>query len=181
MSRLPIRAGERFDRISLEAARDSIARRRATADILAQEVNNIFEVERQSSTRVRHDPRGDWTLHADWKRRVRVVPFEGEGRQQVPTRSFTRSSALTRDACTAKTSSRCTAHPLSHRGIPARLDNSRHVVESQRFGRGHHRASGGEYDEIREAWCRLRNARLLPRHGGDVELQFPSRTASVST
>ena len=53
VSRLPIRAGERFDRISLEAARDSIARRLRNSGYPRAEVNNIFEV--NDSLRLAYD------------------------------------------------------------------------------------------------------------------------------
>lgn len=45
ISRLPIRAGQRFDRINLEAARDSISRRLRNSGYPRAEVNNIFEVD----------------------------------------------------------------------------------------------------------------------------------------
>jgi outer membrane protein insertion porin family len=45
IGQLPIRAGQRFDRINLEAARDSIARRLRNSGYPRAEVNNIFEVD----------------------------------------------------------------------------------------------------------------------------------------
>ena len=86
VSRLPIRAGQRFDRINLEAARDSIARRLRNSGYPRAEVNNIFEV--NDSLRVAYDTirveTGPFTRIGSVE--VRVVPFEGKGRQQVPTR-----------------------------------------------------------------------------------------------
>lgn len=45
LDRLPIRAGQRFDRINLEAARDSISRRLSNSGYPRAEVNNIFEID----------------------------------------------------------------------------------------------------------------------------------------
>ena len=85
MSRLPIRAGERFDRINLEAARDSIARRLRNSGYPRAEVNNIFEV--NDSLRIAHDTirveTGPFTRLGPLD--IRVVPFEGKGRQ-IPDR-----------------------------------------------------------------------------------------------
>ena len=86
VSRLPIRAGQRFDRISLEAARDSIARRLRNSGYPRAEVNNIFDV--NDSLRLAYDTirieTGPFTRIGSVE--VRVVPFEGKGKQQVPTR-----------------------------------------------------------------------------------------------
>jgi outer membrane protein assembly complex protein YaeT len=86
VSRLPIRAGQRFDRINLEAARDSIARRLRNSGYPRAEVNNIFDV--NDSLRLAYDTirveTGPFTRIGSVE--VRVVPFEGKGRQQVPTR-----------------------------------------------------------------------------------------------
>ncbi len=83
MSRLPIRAGQRFDRISLEAARDSIARRLRNSGYPRADVTNAFEV--NDSLRVAYD-----TLRAEpgpftrlGKVDIKVVPFESKG-QQIP-------------------------------------------------------------------------------------------------
>ena len=86
VARLPIRAGQRFDRISLEAARDSIARRLRNSGYPRAEVNNIFEV--NDSLRLAYDTirveTGPFTRIGGVE--VRVVPFERKGKQQVPTR-----------------------------------------------------------------------------------------------
>ena len=180
MSRLPIRAGQRFDRISLEAARDSIARRLRNSGYPRAEVNNIFEV--NDSLRLAYDTItcGDWTVYADRKRGgSRSFPSRGRASSRCRPASFARSSDWTRDACTAKTSfSMHSAHFIAprhtstSRSFPTRRSNPDDSIADIT------RASGGEYDEIRAAWRGVRNAGLLPRDGGDVELQFPSRRSA---
>jgi outer membrane protein insertion porin family len=85
VSRLPIRAGQRFDRINLEAARDSIARRLRNSGYPRAEVNNTFDV--NDSLRLAYDTisvePGPFTRIGSVQ--VEVVPFSGKS-QQVPDR-----------------------------------------------------------------------------------------------
>ncbi len=80
---LPIRSGERFDRVSLEAARDSLARRLRNSGYPRVEVNNSFEID--ETTRLAFDTisvsTGPFTRIG--RVDVQVVPFEKKG-QQVP-------------------------------------------------------------------------------------------------
>jgi outer membrane protein assembly complex protein YaeT len=83
--RLPIRAGTRFDRVNLEAARDSIARRLRNSGYPRAEVNNTFEIDedlRLAYDTIGVDP-GPFTRIG--KVDIRVVPFESET-QQIPDR-----------------------------------------------------------------------------------------------
>lgn len=90
---LPIRAGQRFDRVSLEAARDSIARRLRNSGYPRAEVNNTFEVD--ESARLAFDTilvsPGPFTRLG--RLDVEVVPFENKGRQ-VPDRVVRRIIGL---------------------------------------------------------------------------------------
>ena len=83
--RLPIRAGQRFDRINLDAARDSIARRLRNSGYPGAEVNNTFDV--NDSLRLAYDTisvvTGPFTRIGAVK--IGVVPFDGKS-QQVPDR-----------------------------------------------------------------------------------------------
>jgi outer membrane protein insertion porin family len=83
--RLPIREGERFDRVNLEAARDSIARRLRNSGYPRAEVNNIFEID--EAARLAYDTitvvPGPFTRIG--KVDIRVTPFESKG-QQIPDR-----------------------------------------------------------------------------------------------
>jgi outer membrane protein assembly complex protein YaeT len=85
VSRLPIRAGQRFDRINLEAARDSIARRLRNSGYPRADVTNIFEVD--DSLRIAHDTirveTGPFTRLGNVS--IHVVPFDST-RQQIPDR-----------------------------------------------------------------------------------------------
>ena len=85
ISRLPIRAGQRFDRINLDAARDSIARRLRNSGYPRAEVNNTFDVD--DSLRLAYDTisvePGPFTHIGGVQ--VDVVPFPGKS-QQVPDR-----------------------------------------------------------------------------------------------
>jgi len=82
---LPLRAGQRFDRVALEAARDSIARRLRNSGYPRAQVDNSFEL--SDDQRVAHDTisvvTGPFTRIGDVQ--IQVVPFEGK-RQQVPDR-----------------------------------------------------------------------------------------------
>lgn len=83
--RLPIRAGQRFDRISLEAARDSIARRLRNSGYPRADVTNAFEV--NDSLRIAYDTirveTGEFTRLG--KVAIQVVPFDST-KQQIPDR-----------------------------------------------------------------------------------------------
>src|SRR6185503_14902228 len=74
-SRLPIRAGQRFDRINLEAARDSISRRLRNSGYPRADVTNAFEV--NDSLRLAYDTirveTGEFTRLG--KVEIKVVPF----------------------------------------------------------------------------------------------------------
>ena len=80
---LPIRAGQRFDRVNLEAARDSIARRLRNSGYPRAEVTNTFDID--DSLRIAHDTieveTGPFTRIGDVT--VDVVPFNQE-KQQIP-------------------------------------------------------------------------------------------------
>jgi outer membrane protein insertion porin family/translocation and assembly module TamA len=82
---LPIRAGQRFDRINLEATRDSISRRLRNSGYPRAEVNNTFDI--NDSLRLAYDTivveSGPFTRIG--KVEVQVIPFESKG-QQVPTK-----------------------------------------------------------------------------------------------
>jgi outer membrane protein assembly factor BamA len=85
VSKLPIRAGQRFDRVNLEAARDSIARRLRNSGYPRAEVNNIFDV--NDSLRLAYDT---ITVEPGPFARIGAVlidvaPFQGKSRQ-VPDR-----------------------------------------------------------------------------------------------
>ena len=84
-SRLPIRAGQRFDRVNLEAARDSIARRLRNSGYPRADVTNAFEV--NDSLRLAYDTvrveTGEFTRLG--KVTIQVVPFDST-KQQVPDR-----------------------------------------------------------------------------------------------
>jgi outer membrane protein insertion porin family len=85
VSRLPIRAGQRFDRVNLEAARDSIARRLRNSGYPGAEVNNTFDVNdslRAAYDTIRVEP-GPFTRIGSVQ--LQVVPFNGKS-QQVPDR-----------------------------------------------------------------------------------------------
>ncbi len=90
---LPIRAGQRFDRVNLEAARDTIARRLRNSGYPRVEVNNTFEVDEQ--TRLAYDTinvsPGPFTRLGGVD--IQVVPFEKKP-QQVPTRIVRRIIGL---------------------------------------------------------------------------------------
>lgn len=81
---LPIRPGQRFDRVNLEAARDSIARRLHNSGYPRAEVSNTFDID--DSLRLAYDTivvePGPFTRIG--KIEVEVVPFGNKG-QQVPT------------------------------------------------------------------------------------------------
>jgi len=85
ISRLPIHAGQRFDRVNLDAARDSIARRLRNSGYPRAEVNNTFDVD--DSLRLAYDTisvePGPFTRIGAVQ--VEVVPFSGKS-QQVPDR-----------------------------------------------------------------------------------------------
>lgn len=90
---LPIRAGQRFDRVNLEAARDTIARRLRNSGYPRVEVNSTFEVDEQ--TRLAYDTinvsPGPFTRLGGVD--IQVVPFEKKS-QQVPTRIVRRIIGL---------------------------------------------------------------------------------------
>ncbi|HEX6575078.1 MAG TPA: BamA/TamA family outer membrane protein [Gemmatimonadaceae bacterium] len=92
-SRLPIRAGQRFDRVFLEAARDSLARRLRNNGYPRAEVNNTFDI--NDSLRVAFDTisvePGPFTRIG--KVDVEVVPFQGKN-QQVPDKIVRRIVGL---------------------------------------------------------------------------------------
>jgi outer membrane protein insertion porin family/translocation and assembly module TamA len=93
VSRLPIRAGQRFDRINLEAARDSIARRLRNSGYPRADVTNAFEI--NDSLRLAYDTirveTGEFTRLG--KVAIQVVPFEKKGRQ-IPDRIVRRIMGL---------------------------------------------------------------------------------------
>ncbi len=82
---LPIRAGNRFDRIAIEAARDSMARRLRNSGYPRVEVDNTFSID--DSMRVAHDTitvrTGRFTRIGQVA--LEVIPFENKGKQ-VPDR-----------------------------------------------------------------------------------------------
>ncbi|HEX5577745.1 MAG TPA: POTRA domain-containing protein, partial [Gemmatimonadaceae bacterium] len=82
---LPIRAGNRFDRVALEAARDTIARRLRNSGYPRAVVDNSFDID--DSLRIAHDTisvsTGPFTRIGNVA--LEVVPFEGKGKQ-VPDR-----------------------------------------------------------------------------------------------
>ena len=82
---LPIRAGGRFDRVALEAARDTIARRLRNSGYPRAVVDNSFDID--DSLRVAHDTitvaTGPFTRIGSVQ--LEVVPFPGD-RKQVPDR-----------------------------------------------------------------------------------------------
>ncbi len=81
MAKLPIRAGDRFDRINLDAARDSIARRLRNNGYPRADVNNTYDVDEER--RVAFDTirveTGPFTRIG--RIEVAVVPFESKERQ----------------------------------------------------------------------------------------------------
>ncbi len=85
VNRLPIRAGQRFDRVNLEAARDSIARRLRNSGYPRADVTNAFEV--NDSLRLAYDTirveTGEFTRLG--KVEIKVVPFQDKS-QQIPDR-----------------------------------------------------------------------------------------------
>ena len=85
IARLPIREGQRFDRINLDAARDSIARRLRNSGYPRAEVNNTFDV--NDTLRLAYDTisvePGPFTRIGAVE--IEVVPFSGKT-QQVPNR-----------------------------------------------------------------------------------------------
>lgn len=93
VSRLPIRAGQRFDRVNLEAARDSLARRLRNSGYPRVEVNNTFDV--NDSLRLAYDTisvePGPFTRIGSI--RVEVVPFENNSRQ-VPDKTVRKIMGL---------------------------------------------------------------------------------------
>jgi outer membrane protein insertion porin family/translocation and assembly module TamA len=83
VSRLPIREGQRFDRVNLEAARDSIARRLRNSGYPRADVTNTFEIDdslRIAIDTIRVEP-GPFTRLGHLS--IQVVPFQ-EKHQQVP-------------------------------------------------------------------------------------------------
>jgi outer membrane protein insertion porin family/translocation and assembly module TamA len=82
---LPIRPGGRFDRVALEAARDSIARRLRNSGYPRAEVDNSFDID--DERRVAHDTitvrTGPFTRIGNVD--IQVIPFENKGKQ-VPDR-----------------------------------------------------------------------------------------------
>ena len=82
---LPVRAGGRFDRVAIEAARDSIARRLRNSGYPRAEVDNSFEVDEEA--RVAYDTitvkPGPFTRIGSVE--IQVVPFGNKGKQ-VPDR-----------------------------------------------------------------------------------------------
>ena len=90
---LPIRAGQRFDRVNLEAARDTIARRLRNSGYPRAEVNNTFEVDeaqRLAFDTINVSP-GPFTRLGNLD--IQVVPFEKKP-QQVPDRVVRRIIGL---------------------------------------------------------------------------------------
>ena len=80
---LPVRSGDRFDRVALDAARDTVARRLRNSGYPRAQVTNSFDVD--ESRRVAFD-----TLSVDTgpftkigRVNLAVVPFESKG-QQIP-------------------------------------------------------------------------------------------------
>jgi outer membrane protein assembly complex protein YaeT len=91
--RLPIRAGTRFDRVNLEAARDSISRRLRNSGYPRAEVNNTFEVDedqRLAYDTISVEP-GPFTRIG--KVEIQVIPFQSKG-QQIPDRVVRRIIGL---------------------------------------------------------------------------------------
>jgi outer membrane protein insertion porin family/translocation and assembly module TamA len=78
---LPIRAGGRFDRVALEAARDSIARRLRNSGYPRAEVDNSFDIDDEQ--RIAHDTitvkTGPFTRIGTVD--IQVVPFATKGKQ----------------------------------------------------------------------------------------------------
>jgi len=90
---LPIKAGQRFDRVSLEAARDTIARRLRNSGYPRVEVNNTFEVDeaaRLAFDTINVSP-GPFTRLGGLD--IQVVPFEKKP-QQVPDKVVRRIIGL---------------------------------------------------------------------------------------
>jgi outer membrane protein assembly factor BamA len=81
--KLPIRAGDRFDRVNIEAARDTIARRLRNSGYPRAEVTNSFAVDSQrlAAFDTIAVAAGPFTRIASV--RIKVVPFEGK-KQQIP-------------------------------------------------------------------------------------------------
>ncbi|MBA2708620.1 MAG: BamA/TamA family outer membrane protein [Gemmatimonadaceae bacterium] len=90
---LPVRAGGRFDRLLIEAARDTIARRLRNSGYPRAEVTNAFDID--ESLRVAFDTisisTGPFTRIG--KVEIEVVPF-GSKKQQVPDRIVRRIVGL---------------------------------------------------------------------------------------
>jgi outer membrane protein insertion porin family len=83
--KLPVRAGSRFDRVNIEAARDTIARRLRNTGYPRARATNVFAVDstlRIADDTIKVDP-GPFTRVG--KVNVSVRPFEGKT-QQVPER-----------------------------------------------------------------------------------------------
>ena len=82
---LPIRAGGRFDRVALEAARDTIGRRLRNSGYPRAVVDNSFDID--DERRIAHDTitvsTGPFTRIGNVE--IEVVPFEGKSKQ-VPDR-----------------------------------------------------------------------------------------------
>ncbi|HEY8166472.1 MAG TPA: BamA/TamA family outer membrane protein [Gemmatimonadaceae bacterium] len=92
--RLPIRGGARFDRVNIEAARDTIARRLRNTGYPRAVVTNVFAVDssaRMADDTIKVEP-GAFTRVGNVN--IEVVPFQGKV-QQVPERVVRRLIGIT--------------------------------------------------------------------------------------
>jgi outer membrane protein insertion porin family/translocation and assembly module TamA len=93
LKRLPIRAGQRFDRVNLDAARDTIAHRLHNSGYPRAAVNNTFDIDEEK--RLAFDTvvvdTGPFTRIGNVE--VKIVPFD-DHKQQVPTRIVERIIGL---------------------------------------------------------------------------------------
>jgi outer membrane protein assembly factor BamA len=80
---LPIRAGQRFDRVSIEAARDTMARRLRNNGYPRAEVTNSFVVDSQRLAAFDTIAVATGPFTRIGSLAIKVVPFEGKG-QQIP-------------------------------------------------------------------------------------------------
>ena len=84
INRLPIRAGQRFDRVNLDAARDTMARRLRNSGYPRALVNNIFEIDedqRLAFDTITVEP-GPYARIGSVA--INVVPYAGDDHQEVP-------------------------------------------------------------------------------------------------
>jgi outer membrane protein assembly factor BamA len=86
INRLPIRAGQRFDRINLDAARDTMTRRLRNSGYPRALVNNTFEIDEEQRLAFDTIIVETGPFARIGKVEVNVVPYGGDDHQEVPNR-----------------------------------------------------------------------------------------------